>query len=279
MGIVVVSPGGGCTTSSSASVAVIVRVLKPAAETANVAWPFVVSTSWAAETVTFCAMFQLAGVNTRDDGAFVRSVSPDWRPIVTVTSLVGWALRRTVNDPVAPSLAMRLVLLSTSPCRGWTVPSCVTTSCGRFAVVPFSSLAKVAQGSVMFGAFRAKVTDVAPAALSCARYAVTSHSCHAPDVPLIVFVASAAPAAGLLFHVRVVSLIATLPAPCTATDTLPDADSFPFNRTFAAVTLPVIDDRSNETQLSRVLPELAEHLASSSVAPPKFWLAYVPSRT
>src|SRR5688572_17318238 len=131
----------------------------------------------------------------------------------------------------------------------------------------------------MFGALMANVTDVAPAALSCARYAVTCHSCHAPDVPLIVFVASAAPAAGLLFHVRVVSLIATLPAPGTATDTLPDADSFPFNRTFAAVTLPVIDDRSSVTKLSRELPAMAERLASSSVAPPKFWLAYLPSRT
>jgi len=81
----------------SASVAATVADgIPPVALTVILAVPLVVSASSAADTVTFCGVAKLVGVNVSVPPAeTVMSVSPELRVEVTVTLAVGAADRRT----------------------------------------------------------------------------------------------------------------------------------------------------------------------------------------
>src|SRR5690242_14515321 len=109
-------------------------------------------------------------------GDDVMSVSPAVRATVTTTSATGADDSATVIVALPPSDTFIVVCETNSD--GVTAAG-VTTSCGRSADVEYSSDLNVALTLVLAVPRRTNVTEVAPAALSCWRYAVTSNSCHA----------------------------------------------------------------------------------------------------
>ena len=99
--------------SSSSAVAVTLTSPRPVAETRNVAVSSPVFASSAASSVNTRQELQLEGVNFTGSAAFTdRSVLPDTRLTVTVTTDAGALVRRTKKRPSPFSRTLTLVLLS-----------------------------------------------------------------------------------------------------------------------------------------------------------------------